>query len=58
MPELYKEDQNRVNEFIQTGVNNMERAPFRPWRLLAVIMSIMVLFTLISYLIAHFHGVV
>ena len=37
---LHPEDQARVDEFIRRGVNSVERKPFRPMRLLLILMEI------------------
>lgn len=58
MPELYPEDQKKVDEFLRSNVNDVERQPFRPLRLLAIIFGILGLLTLVSYLVALSHGVV
>lgn len=58
MPELYPEDQKKVDEFLRSNVNDVERKPFRPLRLLAIIFGILGLLTFVSYLVALSHGVV
>ena len=57
-PRLYPEDQARVDRVTHTGINSVERKPFKVKTLLAVIMLAMVLLSLISYLIARLEGVV
>lgn len=37
---LYPEDQAKVDEFLKKGVNSVERKPFRPLLLLAVLFVI------------------
>ncbi|MFB0990136.1 MAG: DUF3094 family protein, partial [Porticoccaceae bacterium] len=34
---LSKEDQEHVDNYLQSGFNTSERQPFRPWRLLGVL---------------------
>lgn len=58
MPELYPEDQKKVDQFISSNVNSVERATFKPWRLLVVIFVILGILTLVSYLIAVDQGIV
>lgn len=58
MPELYPEDQKKVDEFLRSNVNDVERKPFKPLRLLAIIFAVLVLLTFISYLVARSHGLV
>ena len=57
-PRLYPEDQARVDRVTRTGVNSVERKPFKVKTLLGVIMLAMVLLSLISYVIASLEGVV
>lgn len=58
MPELYPEDQKKVDEYLRSNVNDVERKPFRPLRLLAIIFGVLALLTFVSYLVALSHGVV
>lgn len=55
---LSAEDQAKVDKFLRTGVNSVERKPFRPWLLLLVILVVMTLLSLFSYFIARVKGVV
>nr|WP_207951952.1 DUF3094 family protein [Pseudomaricurvus alcaniphilus] len=52
------EDQARVDKVIGSGVNQVERAPFRVWRLFLVIWLVLVGLSAVSYWIALEHGVV
>ncbi len=56
MPELYPDDQDKVNRYLETSVNSVERAPFRPLRLLAIIFAVLALLTWIAFLVAADHG--
>lgn len=58
MPELYPEDQQRVNAYLNSNVNDVPRGPFRIWRLLLVIAAVLGALTLVSYWVAVNHGVV
>ena len=58
MPELYPEDQQKVDKFLSANVNDVERAPFRPLLLLGVIVFVLALLTLVSFFVAFGHGVV
>lgn len=58
MPELYPEDQDRVNKVISEGVYKPDRKPFRPWTLLLIIIIVLGLISLVSYWIATEHGYV
>jgi len=54
---LSKEDQARVDKYLEGGGRQLERAEFRPWRLLLVIWCVMLLLSGASYWIASSHGV-
>ncbi len=58
MPELYPEDQEKVDAFLSTKINAVERASFKPLRLLLVIGTLLGLITLVSYYVAIKHGVI
>lgn len=58
MPKLYPDDQKRVDEFLATSVNDVERKPFSPLTLLVVIVLSLGLLTLVSYIIAANEGMV
>lgn len=55
---LSPEDQARVDRVISRGVNSVERAPFRVWVLLGVILLVLTGLSIFSYIIAWLHGVV
>lgn len=57
MPELSPEDQKKVDEFVSSNVNTEERPPFRPLRLLLVLLFVLLALTGISFMVAHDHGV-
>lgn len=52
MPELYPEDQAKVDKVLQRGIYQVERRPFRPWLLVAALAGSLVLVSIIGYLIA------
>jgi len=54
---LHPEDQARVDEFIQRGVNSVERKPFRPLRLLMVLIAIVMGLSIFSQFLAHWAGI-
>ncbi len=54
---LSAEDQRRVDEFLQTGVNAVERKPFRPMRLLLILILVVSGFTFFSLWLAEWAGV-
>ena len=55
---LSAEDQAKVDEYLQSGVNRVERRPFRPLLLLFVIVAVLTLLSLLSLFIARTKGVV
>lgn len=56
--QLSPEDQARVDSVISSGVNDVERKPFRPWLLLAIILMVLTALSGISYFLAWQQGVV
>jgi len=56
-PKLSPEDQAKVDEFVSTGINSVERKPFRPLRLLLVLLVIVTGLSILSQVLAHFSGV-
>jgi Protein of unknown function (DUF3094) len=54
---LHPEDQARVDEFIRRGVNAVERKPFRPMRLLLILIAIVTGLSIFSQLIARWAGI-
>ena len=58
MAKLYPEDQKRVDDYLASSYNDVERKPFKPLLLLSIIFGALVLLTVISYALAKSHGVV
>ena len=54
---LYPDDQKKVDEFLRRGVNSVERKPFRPGRLLIMLMVVVLGLSLFSQLLARWAGV-
>lgn len=54
---LYPEDQARVDEYLKTGYNNVERKPFRPLRLLVILILSVSVMSGGSILLARLTGV-
>ncbi|QIB65862.1 DUF3094 family protein [Kineobactrum salinum] len=54
---LYPEDQAKVDAFVSRGINSVERKPFRPLRLLVILMVIVVGLSLFSQLLARWAGI-
>jgi hypothetical protein len=56
-PRLYPEDQTRVDEFVSTGINSVERKPFKPFRLLLILIGIVTCLSVLSLGLARWSGV-
>jgi hypothetical protein len=56
-PKLSPEDQAKVDEFVSTGVNSVERKPFRPLRLLLILIVIVTGLSILSQFLARYYGV-
>jgi hypothetical protein len=54
---LYPEDQRKVDEFVQRGVNSVERKPFRPMRLLLILIVAVVSLSILSQFLARWAGI-
>ena len=54
---LYPEDQERVNEYLGEGYNRTERKPFKPMRLMIMLLVVVTGFSLLSLVIARMAGV-
>ena len=54
---LYPEDQAKVDEFVTRGVNSVERKPFRPGRLLVILIVIVFGLSLFSQFLARWAGI-
>ena len=53
---LTKEDQERVDQYLDSGFNSIERKPFKPLRLLAVICVVVALLGFVSWYIGKQAG--
>jgi len=56
-PRLSSEDQAKVDEFLNQGVNSVERKPFRPFRLLLVLLVLVSGLSVLSLYLARLAGV-
>ena len=54
---LNPEDQARVDEFTSQGINSVERKPFRPFRLLLILIAVVTCLSLFSQYLARWAGV-
>jgi len=56
-PRLSPEDQAKVDEFLQKGVNSVERKPFKPLRLVILLVVVVTTLSVLSQLLAKWAGV-
>lgn len=54
--QLSPEDQLKVDGFLQRGVNSVERKPFKPLKLLAILLIIVTGLSVFSLLLARAAG--
>jgi len=54
---LYPEDQAKVDEFVSRGINSVDRKPFRPMRLLLLLIAIVTGLSLLSQFLARWAGI-
>ena len=54
---LYPEDQAKVDAFLKRGVNAVERKPFKPFRMILLLIAVVTFFSILSQLIASWAGV-
>jgi hypothetical protein len=54
---LYPEDQKKVDEFVKRGINSVERKPFRPMRLLLLLMVVVIGLSVLSQFLARWAGI-
>ena len=50
---LNPEDQRRVDEYLRAPQHQVERKPFRPWLLLALVVAVTISLGLLSRLLSH-----
>ena len=56
-PRLKPEDQAKVDEFCSKGVNSVERRPFKPFRMMLMLIVVTLAFSLLSQAIARWSGI-
>ena len=54
---LYPEDQAKVDTFLKSGVNSVERKPFRPIIMILLLIAVVTGFSLLSQGIALWAGI-
>lgn len=55
--QLSPEDQAKVDDYVSTGIHSVERKPFRPIRLLFILLVIVTGFSFLSLWLARWAGV-
>tara|TARA_B100001057_G_scaffold162302_1_gene162960 strand:+ start:217 stop:402 length:186 start_codon:yes stop_codon:yes gene_type:complete len=53
---LTEEDQERVNSYLKSGFNSVERSPFRPLRLLVLVWVVVAILGFVSWYIGKQAG--
>lgn len=56
-PRLSPEDQAKVDAFVSTGINSVERKPFRPIRLMLFLIVVVTGLSFVSLLLGRLAGV-
>lgn len=56
-PKLYPEDQAKVDEYLRSGYNETERKPFKPLRMMLLLLVVVTSFSVLSIMIARLAGV-
>ena len=54
---LYPEDQKKVDEFVSRGINSVPRKPFRPGRLVLLLIVVVTLLSILSQGLARWAGI-
>lgn len=54
---LYPHDQEKVDKFVNSGINSVERKPFRPMRLLIMLVVVVLGLSIFSQFLARWAGV-
>lgn len=54
---LHPEDQQKVDDFLKRGVNSVERKPFRPMRLMIMLIVVVMGLSILSQFLARWAGV-
>lgn len=58
MPELYPEDQARVDRVLSGNVYKVQRKPFRGWLLLFSLIGVLLVVSVIGYFVAMYYDFV
>ncbi|MBE8215053.1 MAG: DUF3094 family protein [Endozoicomonadaceae bacterium] len=49
--QLSKKDQKKVDIFLTSGVNQPDRQPFKPWKVIKIWSSVIILIAILAHLI-------
>ncbi len=52
---LYPDDQQKVDAFVKRGINAVERKPFRPMRLLIMLIVVVNVLVILSQWLVHYY---
>lgn len=56
-PTLSSEDQARVDQYLRSEKHQVQRRPFKPWRLLFLLIAFLTALSGVCYWVAVDHGV-
>jgi hypothetical protein len=54
---LYPDDQKKVDEFVNRGINSVQRKPFRPLRLMLMLAFVVTALSILSQFLARWAGI-
>lgn len=54
---LHPADQKKVDEFVNRGINSVQRKPFRPLRLLLLLIAVVTALSILSQFLPRWAGV-
>jgi hypothetical protein len=54
---LYPDDQKKVDEFVNRGINSVQRKPFRPLRLMLMLVFVVTALSILSQFLARWAGI-
>jgi hypothetical protein len=54
---LYPDDQKKVDEFVNRGINSVQRKPFRPLRLILMLVFVVTALSILSQFLARWAGI-
>jgi len=54
---LYPDDQKKVDEFVSRGINSVDRKPFKPIRMMLLLILVVTGLSVLSQFLARFAGI-